>query len=99
MFYVITEHEYTEGYEQAAQSRIQHNGREMAKRAGFVSRVLLRPAQGQGGIASVTVWESEAHYGDWVAARNRSAGAEDAWRYYATVTNRTFEDWTPEAGS
>lgn len=65
-------HQIQSGRLEEAANRINGNGARMAARPGFVSRDLLIRRDGTEELATVTVWESEQAYDDWVE-HNRTA--------------------------
>lgn len=76
-FVAIVHHDIQPGKLAEAQERIDGNGRRMAERPGCRERYLLHPTGGGDELVTVTVWESEETYQNWVAhnrANNPHAG-------------------------
>lgn len=66
-FAAIVHHDIQPGKIAEAQERIDGNGYRMAERPGYRERYLLRPTGGDDVLVTVTVWQDEATYQDWVA--------------------------------
>jgi heme-degrading monooxygenase HmoA len=76
-FVAIVHHDIQPGKLAEAQQRIDGNGYRMAARPGFRLRYLLHPAEAGDELVTVTVWDSEEAYQDWVShnrADNPHAG-------------------------
>ncbi len=63
----IVTHTVHAGQMAAAAERIHGNGLRMATRPGFLDRRLLAPTDGAERLVTVTRWQSQATYDDWVS--------------------------------
>jgi heme-degrading monooxygenase HmoA len=76
-YVAIVSHDVHPGQLEAAQQRVDGNGRRMAEQSGFKSRYLMQPADHSERLVTVTIWDSKAAYDAWTAynkANNPNAG-------------------------
>lgn len=76
-FVAIVHHDIQPGKLSEAQERIDGNGHRMAKQPGYRMRYLLRPTSGSDELVTVTIWDSEDTYQEWVnynKANNPNSG-------------------------